>query len=105
MSKAPCFESTSLCEVTISNFKRSQLWVRVSNFLVKSSTSALISIREVDEAEPPRARFAVITSPSRVTTVKPGLLRKIVSASRALSTTTVDPRSEASRSPISEDRT
>ena len=105
MSKALCLESTSLCAVTISNLRRSQLWVIISSFLLSSNTSAFISIKDVEDAEPPRARFAVMTSPSRVTTVKPGLERKILSASRALLTTTVEASSEANRSPISEERT
>ena len=104
-SKRPCLESTSLCAVTISNLRRSQLWLRVSNFSVKSWIRAFISIRDVEEVDPPRARLAVMTSPSRVTTVSPGFDRKIASASRALSTTTVDPRSEESKSLISEDLT
>ena len=60
---------------------------------------------EVEEAEPPRARLAVMTSPSRVTTVTPGCERIIPSASRALSATTVLASSEASRSEISDERT
>ena len=60
---------------------------------------------EVEDAEPPRARLAVITSPSRVTTVSDGFARRTLSASRALSTTTVDERREISSSEISLDRT
>ena len=76
-----------------------------SNFFVKSPTRAFISIKDVDDADPPRARFAVITSPSRVTTVKLGLEPRMLSASRTVLTTTVEASNEANKSPISEERT
>ena len=105
ISNVLCLLSTSPCAFEISNLIRSQLWVIVSSLACNSCTKALISISEVDDAEPPRARFAVITSPSRVTTVTLGWERIMPSASRALSATTVLDKSEARSSEISEERT
>ena len=62
-------------------------------------------MRDEDEAEPPRARLDVMTSPSRVTTVTAGCWARMDSAPRALSATTVVDSNEASSSEISDERT
>ena len=72
VSKALCLASTSVAAVAISNLSRSHLWLRSSSFFPRSSTRALISIKDVEDADPPRARCEVMTSPSRVTTVACG---------------------------------
>ena len=66
--------------------------------------SALISISEAEDFEPPRARPRATTSPSRVTTVTDGCDRKIASASRAFSATTVDANKWARSSEIELER-
>ena len=55
---------------------------------------------EDEDLEPPRALALVITSPSRVTTVTDGCERRIASASRAFSATTVEASKDEMRSPI-----
>ena len=104
-SNAACFASTSVAAVEISNLRRSHLWLRSSSFVASSSISALISIRDADDDDPPRARCEVMTSPSRVTTVTCGCWARIDSAPRALSATTVVARSEARSSVICVERT
>ena len=64
----------------------------------------MISISEEEDLEPPRARLRETTSPSRVTTVTVGCIRKIASAAFAFSATTVDESNDETRSPIEEDR-
>ena len=64
----------------------------------------MISISDEEDLEPPRARPRETMSPSRVTTVTDGWDLKIASAAFALSATTVDARSEASKSPIEDER-
>ena len=54
--------------------------------------------------EPPRARDLVKKSPSRVTTVSSGWLRKISAASAAVSLTTVLPRRSEIKSETELDR-
>ncbi|CAB4720501.1 unannotated protein [freshwater metagenome] len=62
-------------------------------------------MRDDEDLEPPRAREPVTTSPSRVTTLTPGLARRIASASRAESATTIFASNEVISAPIEEDRT
>ena len=57
-------------------------------------------MRDDEDLEPPRARTLVMTSPSRVTTVTAGCERRIASASRAFSATTVDASSDEISSPM-----
>ena len=103
-SKSLWREATSLVAVEISNFKRSQLCVISCNFVSRPSMSALISIKDDEDLEPPRARPREITSPSRVTTVTAGCERRIASAALAFSATTVEASRDEMRSPIELER-
>ena len=60
---------------------------------------------EEEDADPPRAREAVMMSPSRVTTVTPRCWPKMFWASRGFSATTVCDSKVERRSEICDERT
>ena len=100
-----CLPSTSVLCVEISNFKRSHVWVISESLVSRPAIRAVISISEEEDLEPPRARSRVTTSPSRVTTVTDGFERRIASASRAESATTILASSDETRALIELERT
>ena len=103
-SNSACLDSISCAAVLIANLRRSHSFVSVCNSPRNFSINALTSISEFVLLEPPRARDLVKKSPSRVTTVTSGWLRRISAASAAVSVTTVLPNKSEIKSFIDEDR-
>ena len=103
-SKADCLLSISRAAELIANFSRSHSLEIVCSSLRNFSISAFTSINELVFLDPPRARDLVKKSPSRVTTVSSGWLRKISAAWAAVSLTTVLPRRSEIKSETELDR-
>ena len=75
------------------------------SFVSKLEIKALTSISDDEDLEPPEARPLETTSPSRVTTITSGWLRRIASAALASSATTIPDNNVDSSSPIEFERT